>query len=272
MDQEILRRVQLVELEIAKEIKRVCDKHKIEYFLDGGTLLGAIRHNGFIPWDDDLDIGMLRKDYEKFAEIASDELNDDYCFQTMETEPNYGLVFGKVRKKNTVFLEEKNSDKLIHNGFFVDIFPYDYVPDSRYKQQKQKVCLNILKRLLIAKSGHKPWIIDGKKNVKKWFVFLPLRILSFFISKKWLMKKYMTACTQYDEIGSDLVFPNGISDYGRFFIRKDLLITIDHCFEDTRFKIPSGYDVFLHTLYGDYHQMPPEDKRYNRHGIKEIKF
>lgn len=104
MERDVLRRVQLIELEIAKEVKRVCDENGIRYFLYRGTFLGAVRHKGFIPWDDDMDIGMLRSDYEKFCRIAPQKLDKAYCFQNWHTDQNYALPFGKVRKRNTVFV------------------------------------------------------------------------------------------------------------------------------------------------------------------------
>lgn len=91
--------VQHIELEILKKIDEVCKKHNINYWLDSGTLLGAVRHQGFIPWDDDIDIGMLREDYEKFLKVAQKDLGDDYFLQTRSTDKNYPLVFAKVRKK-----------------------------------------------------------------------------------------------------------------------------------------------------------------------------
>ena len=108
MERELLRKVQLTQLEIAKEIRRVCEENDIPYFLTCGTLLGAVRHQGFIPWDDDMDVGMLRENYEKFCRIAPEKLKPEYCWQTWYTDPNYALPFGKVRKRGTLFLEAKS--------------------------------------------------------------------------------------------------------------------------------------------------------------------
>ena len=123
MNNEDLRKVQLVQLEIAKEVKRVCDDNNIKYFLTAGTLLGAVRHRGFIPWDDDLDIGMLRKDYDEFCKIAPKHLNSKYCFQTWDT-PLYPFPFGKVRKNGTIFIESKANTSM-DVGIYVDILVYN---------------------------------------------------------------------------------------------------------------------------------------------------
>ena len=104
MDDVTLRKVQLELLAMLKDIDQVCSKYQIAYFLDSGTLLGAIRHQGFIPWDDDLDIGMLRSDYDRFSAIAQKELGDSYFWQTWKTESGYAYPFGKVRKRHTVYL------------------------------------------------------------------------------------------------------------------------------------------------------------------------
>ena len=108
MERELLRKVQLTQLEIAKEIRRVCEENDIPYFLTCGTLLGAVRHQGFIPWDDDMDVGMLRENYEKFCRIAPEKLKPEYCWQSWYTDPNYALPFGKVRKRGTLYLEAKS--------------------------------------------------------------------------------------------------------------------------------------------------------------------
>ena len=109
MERDVLRKVQLVQLEMMKEIDRVCRENHIRYFLYRGTFLGAVRHQGFIPWDDDMDIAMLREDYEAFCRIAPEKLNPKYCLQNWHTDPNYALPFGKIRKRNTLYTEAKSA-------------------------------------------------------------------------------------------------------------------------------------------------------------------
>ena len=127
-----LRKAQLLMLKILKEIHNICVKNNIKYFLSDGTLIGAIRHNGFIPWDDDLDIGMLREDYEKFCSIAQEELPEEFVLQTQKTDKGYGLQFGKVILKNTIWIEKvaKNT-KRDYSGLYIDIFPYDKIPEDK---------------------------------------------------------------------------------------------------------------------------------------------
>ena len=130
MEQELLRKVQLTLLEIAVEIKRVCEENDIRYFLSDGTFLGAVRHQGFIPWDDDMDMGMLRADYEKFCRVAPKALKPEYCLESWNTDAGYGLPFAKVMKRNTVYLESKKTTKMREKGFYIDIFPFDNAPVS----------------------------------------------------------------------------------------------------------------------------------------------
>ena len=154
MERELLRKVQMVQLEIAKEIRRVCEENDIRYFLADGSFLGAVRHGGFIPWDDDMDMGMLRSDYEKFCRIAPQKLKPEYCLQTWYTEPNYGLPFGKVVKRNTVYMENKKSARLKENGFYVDIFPFDNVPEDEFQRKELAAHLLSIYRVKLMKSGY----------------------------------------------------------------------------------------------------------------------
>lgn len=118
------KKVWNVELNILKEVKRICEKHNIKYFAEGGTLLGAARHGGFIPWDDDIDVAMLRDDYNKFIEIAQSELPEHLFIQNSKTDirPN---LFTKIRDSRTTWIPKGNDLKLKNYGIFIDIFPLD---------------------------------------------------------------------------------------------------------------------------------------------------
>lgn len=123
------------EMDIVKEIDRICKKHNIRYYLYGGTLLGAIRHKGFIPWDDDVDLVMPREDYDRFAEVCKTELDKDFFYQTCFTDPEYPMLFAKIRKNKTRVSENKWSDKDMHQGCFVDIMPLEYFPANPIRAQ-----------------------------------------------------------------------------------------------------------------------------------------
>ena len=158
MEQELLNKVRSVQLEIAKEIRRVCEENDISCFLAHGTFLGAVRHKGFIPWDDDMDMGMLRSEYEKFCRIAPSKLKPEYCLQTWYTEPNYALPFAKVMKRNTVYLENKKTRRLQNNGIYVDIFPYDYAPEDSFQRNQLTAQLLSIYRMKLMNCGYKPWM------------------------------------------------------------------------------------------------------------------
>ena len=125
---ETLRKLQLIQLEMLKVVDNICSNHKIKYSLYAGTLLGAVRHKGFIPWDDDLDVCMPRKDYNRFIKICGQCLPKEYCLQNKENEPRFSQSFTKMRKKHTTFLQGGEPVSDYHHGIFIDIFPIDRRP------------------------------------------------------------------------------------------------------------------------------------------------
>ena len=188
------------QLIIAREIKRICDENNIKYFIIAGTLLGAVRHGGFIPWDDDMDIGMLREDYEKFLEIAKKDLGDDFFLQTPETDKSYGLNFAKVLLKGTVLMEESTASNNAKKGIFVDIFPFDVAPLSEADRESHNKKTYFYRRLLLAKRNYN---IAGKKEYVKRIVYFILKIMSVFFSHDGLVKKLDSEITRYNNQKTD---------------------------------------------------------------------
>lgn len=270
MEQQLLRKVQLTQLEIAKEIRRVCEENGIRYYLSGGTFLGAVRHQGFIPWDDDMDFSMLREDYERFCAIAPEKLKPEYTWQSWYTDDNYSLPFGKVMKRNTIFLEGKKSARLKENGFYVDIFPVDYVPADDGQRSALTAKLLKLYRTKLMKSGYQPWMEDGVLLWKKRLGYLYYQMLSLFAGQRKLAADYDAlacsvrqsgwVCEQYP-ISQFVYFEASIFDE-----------VAQYDFEGEKFTGIRDYDKYLGTLYGDYMQLPPEDQRENRHQIVEVDF
>lgn len=266
----MLRRVQLTQLEIAREIKRVCEENDIRFFLLGGTYLGAVRHQGFIPWDDDMDLGMLRGEYEKFCRIAPEKLGPDYCLQTWYTEPNYSLPFGKVMKRGTVYLESKKSRRLQENGIYVDIFPFDSVPQDLQHRQKLAKHLLRLYRLRLMKCGYKPWMEEDKVLWHKRLGYLFYQFQALFCGKQALARDY-DALAEAQPDTDTVSEQSGMAQplYVRRAWCEDL---VNYTFEGEQFPAPRAYDEFLTIYYGDYMQLPPEDQRENRHQIVQVDF
>lgn len=270
MEPQLLRKVQLTQLEIAKEIKRVCEENGIACFLSDGSFLGAVRHQGFIPWDDDMDMSMLRADYEKFCQIAPEKLKPEYCLQTWYTDPNYGLPFGKVMKRNTLYLESKKTRRLQENGFYVDIFPVDALPEDKEKQAAYAKRLMKLYRLKLMKSGYKPWMECDQINWVKRIGYLYYQFLALFHSGEKLAKDYDALATAYPD-GEQVCMQWGQSRLIPFesqWVRE----LADYTFEGETFSGPKEYDKYLTTQYGAYMEFPPEAERGNRHQILEIDF
>lgn len=240
-------------LKIMCKIDMICRKHNIHYILFGGTMLGAVRHGGFIPWDDDADLAMPREDYDRFVEIANTELPEGYRFECYENTEEYPYNFGKVRSVNTVFREKFTGKLNINHGVYVDIFPMDYADVDFAKRGK------FIGRLTAIKY-YKLGIIKGKK-------YLPFSVLGVKTINKMISKA--------------LRYHYGIGDgYCQLCLRgpKDVIVprslftdVIDIPFENYKFFIPKEYDAYLTSKYGDYMQLPPIEDQRPGHVIEEVR-
>ena len=137
-DDRDLQRLHTELYEILAEIDRVCKKHNIPYFIQGGSAIGAFYNKGVVPWDDDVDVGMTRENYNRFLDLAPAELDSRYFLEWFGTESNTPFYFAKIKKNNTLFVEQIWRNMDIHHGIFVDIFPYDRIPDNRWLEKMHR--------------------------------------------------------------------------------------------------------------------------------------
>ena len=265
---EELRKVQLLELKVLKEIKRICTKHDIKYFLTGGTLIGAVRHKGFIPWDDDIDIAMMRPDYDRFLEIAPKELGPEFELLCIQHDGRIGTFFSKVVLKNTVYRNIQQPAELKKFGFLVDVLPYDNIYDSRLLAKLYFSWLNFCVVLYSMKNGYH----NGTTKLKK-FVAKAMKICFFWIPKEWLRNIIINYPYKLN------LKKTNTKAYlsGRYGIPKEMRSAYlfgeytELPFEDDSFMVLKEYHAFLTELFGDYMKLPPVEQRVT-HQVAELDF
>ncbi|NLJ17124.1 MAG: LicD family protein [Clostridiales bacterium] len=268
MNQEELKKVQLLQLKIAKEIDRICLENNIKYTLAYGSLLGAVRHGGPIPWDDDLDIALVRSEYDRFIEVCKKELGEEYFLQTFETDEYYGWPFAKILLNNTIY-KEKWAPEKTKNGVYVDIFPLDSPAKSIVVQHIDNFRFRLYLRALHTKLSYSNFFNSGIKAV---ILKAIVKVVANFNSADRLKNKINKILIKNNNNNSDLVY-NLSSDY--IFSKEIMpaeyfnnLIKIN--FKDEELCVISEYDKYLTQIYGDYLQFPPVDERENRHCIVEM--
>lgn len=236
------------QLEIAVEVDRICREHGWKCSLYGGSVIGAVRHNGFIPWDHDIDMAMPRKDYDKFVKYMKRTPNEKIFFSNFQSEKRYPNNWGKVRLNGTVFQEpELISLKELHNGVFIDLHPIDNIIPCFLKLQVRLAlfwsCVGKVKSGIY--SGSKK-----KRRVYKLFSWLPYSWINAF--RNGVMKWFKHLPTKYVY---KIAHPNnGVYPIPRCTFEN----LIEHTFEDKSFFIPKNYDEFLTKRYGNYMELPPE--------------
>ena len=248
-DGSLLRRQQMRMLEILLEVDKICKKHDIPYWLSSGTLIGAMRHDGFIPWDDDLDIEMMRSDYLRLMKVLPSELPEWLALQNDETDPNYFYFYAKVRDRRSRMLEQNGYDRLWkEQGIYIDIFPMEQHPIWLHKLTEKTV-------------GHmyKIWRTSTNdtqaiKHVRHIFDF----------NNKYLFP-CLRSCLSFFTLHSSLFTPKVItSGMGIPFhnprYAKEIFPLTTHVFEGHQLPVPHDADAHLRHIYGEYMQLPDLDK------------
>lgn len=269
-DEKTLKKIQKTELGILKDFMELCDRHGLDYFGIAGTGIGALRHKGFIPWDDDIDVALPREDFEKFVKYADEELSDKYLIMNTEHYVNFPLMTTRLTLKGTQFKEEalKNIDAPL--GIFLDIYPFDKVSDNPKESKKQARASWFWSKLLILRSI--PFPMLGFRGVKAKLVHAACAVIHFFlalfhVSKKWIYKKAYEAETRYNhyEKTERINFWCDTTPYMNVYKVSDIYPLQKLPYEDVMMNFPANMHENLTGMYGDYMQLPPEDKRKNHY-------
>ena len=262
-----LKKLQRIELEMLIEVDRICRKHDIRYSLDGGTLLGAVRHHGFIPWDDDIDVVMLRPEYEKFRAACEVELDKTRFFlQDYRSDPYYIFGYEKLRRENTAFVRIGQEQLKQHGGIFIDIFVYDHVPNNRLLRSLHLFACFCIRKVLYSEIGK---ISAPTSWLRGWYTLIN-RIPRNFVFKfrnaiaNVCNRKKTKLCRHYTH------HYRKECRYGLPRICFDDYIELD--FEEYRFKAFKNYDYYLSELYGNYMELPPAENRASHLEVSDIKF
>lgn len=266
-DEETLKHVQRLEMGILRDFIDVCKENNLTYFALAGTGIGALRHQGFIPWDDDIDVGLPRKDYEKLLEVFESKYSDKYTIGNAEHFENYPLMTTRIMIKGTKFIEEALKNIKCELGIFLDVYAFDNVSDDDIKMKKQAKSAWFWSKILILRHIAFPVLpfkgIKGKLAHTVCAVAHGVLVI-FMISPRWIYNKCKNASCKYNDIETDrLAFLCDTSPYINMISKSKSYPLIELDFENIKLKFPKDLDEMLTFVYGDYMKLPPVEKRKN---------
>ena len=263
MEKGLIDSSKKIQLEMLMEFVKICDRHNLQYFMLGGSCLGAVRHKGFIPWDDDIDVGMPREDYEKFIEIATKEVPEHMFVQTHESDPEYLLDFAKLRNSNTTFIESAVQKWKINHGIYIDIFPLD-----GFTENKLSRFIFLKKKMLYFVAMGKHFYFGEESNkIKRSY---KNRILHFVVGiysdlEKTYAKRKKLYCKYSYERANIIANHNGAWGEREIVPKSYFGNGTKGIFENIEVTLPENYDGYLSALYGDYMTPPPPEKQVGHH-------
>lgn len=261
-----LKTIRKIELELLNEVDAICRKHNIQYFLSGGTMLGAVRHKGFIPWDDDIDIAMLRGDFNKFKQVCADELSDKYQYQSYDNSEGYHYFFDKITIKDTYFSTKYSDIFDMLKGISMDIFVFDKTSDKPFMQKLHYKALMALRLMMNTR-----WINYPRKDKSYTLTKLLLPVLRIF-SMNTYSKMYDKLLRHYEKKKTSTTLPPATDHKWRGTMPLSWFENVtDVKFENVSTYIPTGYDNYLKQWYGDdYKELLPISKRVGSHDFYRL--
>jgi lipopolysaccharide cholinephosphotransferase len=246
-----MQQLQHALLLMLEDIDDICNRYNIKYSLASGTAIGAVRHHGFIPWDDDLDILMIREEYEKFLAVPENVFKDKGYTIQKEFSNDWPMTYSKVRKDGTTYIENYEAKiQNAHQGIFIDVFPIDNLSDSEFTARFQWIVFKLLAAKELRKRGYKTNSLV-KKATMLFATFLPEKPMVSFVQAKKLSNSKRVHCF----LGAAIHRERNI------FLREDFSNYVEITFEGRKFPIMEGFDEYLTASYGDYMKLPPESQR-----------
>lgn len=259
-----LKRIQDIQIELISEVDRICNKCGIRYNMVGGTMLGAIRHKGHIPWDDDADIGFLRSEYEKFREVCKNELDPQkYYMQDFRDTDGYRWGYGKLRRRGTEFVRLNQENMPYEQGVFIDLMPFDSVPDGMLARKIHFFKCFVYRKIFWSKVGK-----SIEKNFLYRFNYFLLSLIPEAIVKRCFERFVKKGSNMETNLVRILTFPTPKKCYG--YKREWYVNLKNYDFANLKLPGPVDYDGYLAVKYGNYMELPPEEKRHV-HPISRLK-
>ncbi|WP_406536800.1 phosphorylcholine transferase LicD [Methanobrevibacter sp.] len=266
-DGDTLQHIKDVELLILKDFIDICDENALDYYLFFGTEIGAVRHQGFIPWDDDIDIMMFREDYEQFLKIMEEKSSEKYTVFDIRYDENYFFQFGRLSLNGTYWAEYWDNQVPFKLGIHLDLFILDKVPNNNFKRfLYMRICLILCKLCSISSIK-----IEHPSNIVKWVTnFLHVIFNKIGLTPKYFQKKMLKLFRKYEN--QDCKYHADLTmNEQPYFKIEDLKPAKLVKFEDIYAKIPNNQEATLGQIFGDYMQLPPEEERV-AHILNEIDF
>ncbi len=262
---EDLKRLHEELYRILAEIIRVCEVLDIPYFIQGGTAIGALYNQGIVPWDDDIDIGMTRADYERFLREAPAHLAPEYFLEWFGSEPNTPFYFAKVKRNNTLFVEEIWRKMDIHHGIFVDIFPFDRIPDNslleRLHREEAKFWINCFMAKEVWLWRHCGECEIDEPLPKSWLSCAAIRIVSSLFSRKTIYRIMTRVLSRYNGWNTKRV--NIVRMPKDQIARADIENTVTMPFGGIEVKAPRNIETYLRHHYPRLRPVLPEEEQIN---------
>lgn len=252
---EKMKKVWAIELDLYREFARVCEKNNLSFFTCGGTLLGAVRHRGFIPWDDDFDVYMPRESYEKLKELSC-EFKTPYFFQNAHTDKEFGFSFMRLRNSNTTVVVESFNYCTFNQGIYLDIFPLDKVKNDTYLTRRKKIS-ELIKRSSAYMRRNFPPKTEKDRILAEQYndsTVIPSKLFDeiekIAMEDEYTETEYLSSIVTTIYPASNQIWPSKAFDG---YIEMD--------FESIKVRVPVGYNEYLKILFGNYMEFPPLDKR-----------